>query len=81
MRTTLSMEERTYERVRMWAEQDGVSMNQWMVAAIDREDTRRRCEAHNDWLEANPDVADLLDEQDRIAEQRIAEASRKDRAA
>ena len=70
---TLSLDERLYEKMRAWADRDNVSINQWMVTALDREDTRRRNQAHNDWLVAHPELADALDEQDRIAERRFAE--------
>lgn len=73
MRTTVSLDEHLYEKVRAWADRDGASINQWMVAALDREDTRRRNQAHNDWLATHSDLADTLDEQDRIAEGRLAE--------
>ena len=73
MRTTLSLDERLYEKMRAWAGRDNVSINQWMVTALDREDTRRRNQAHNDWLVAHPELADALDEQDRIAERRLVE--------
>ncbi len=73
MRTTLSLDQHLYEKVRAWAGRDGVSINQWMATALDREDTRRRNQAHNDWLTAHPGLADALDEQDRIAERRLTE--------
>ncbi len=57
----------------MWADRDGVSINQWMATALDREDSRRRNQAHNEWLATHPELADALDEQDRIAERRLTE--------
>ena len=76
MRTTLVLDEALYHRVREWAKRDGVSLNQWLAAAIDREDSRRRSSAHNTWLRDNPEVADALEAQDRIAERNLADRDR-----
>lgn len=38
------------------AEDDGLSMNSWVQALLDREDMRRRCAAHERWMANNPDA-------------------------
>ncbi|MDR7304028.1 hypothetical protein [Haloactinomyces albus] len=76
MRTTLNLDEGTYGRAKRWAERDGASFSQWVAELIEREDTRRRCEAHAEWLAGNPDVAGQLDDQDAVADRRLAEGAR-----
>ncbi len=76
MRTTLVLDEGLYSRAREWAKRDGVSLNQWLAAAIDREDSRRRSSAHNTWLRDNQEIAEALEAQDRIAEGSRADRSR-----
>lgn len=36
------------------AERDGVSLNEWLAAAVDRETVRRKLEALNEWGRTNP---------------------------
>ncbi|MBA8823476.1 hypothetical protein FHX42_000805 [Saccharopolyspora lacisalsi] len=61
MRTTISLDQELYEHARQWAEADGVSANEWMIRALDREDTRRRHLAHNEWSRTNRDLLDQWD--------------------
>lgn len=61
MRTTISVDRELYEHARQWAEHDGISANEWMVRALDREDTRRRHLAHNEWARAHRDLLDSWD--------------------
>jgi hypothetical protein len=37
-----------------WAQRDGLSLNEWLAAAIERETVRRGLEALNDWAKAHP---------------------------
>lgn len=61
MRTTLSLDRELYEHARQWAETDGISANEWMIRALDREDTRRRHLAHNEWARTHRDLLDQWD--------------------
>lgn len=54
---TLRLSDEAYEAVRRYAEADHNSMNGWLEAVVDAEDTRRRCAAHGAWMKANPQVA------------------------
>jgi hypothetical protein len=54
---TLRLSDEAYEAVRRYAESDHRSMNGWLEAVVDAEDTRRRCAAHGAWMKANPQVA------------------------
>lgn len=31
-------------------------MNSWIDSALNVEDVRRRCDAHNQWMQANPNA-------------------------
>jgi hypothetical protein len=61
MRTTISLDRELYDHARQWAEQDGISANEWMIRALDREDTRRRHLAHNEWCRTHRDLLDQWD--------------------
>ncbi|MGW3472322.1 hypothetical protein ACWDKQ_28510 [Saccharopolyspora sp. NPDC000995] len=61
MRTTISLDPELYEHARRWAEADGISANEWMVRALEREDTRRRHIAHNEWHRTHRDLIDAWD--------------------
>ncbi len=54
---TLRLSDEQYEAVRRYAEADNASMNGWLEAVVDAEDTRRRCAAHGAWIRENPQVA------------------------
>jgi hypothetical protein len=43
-----------HAQAQQWAERDGLSLNEWLVAAVERETVRRGLEALNDWAKANP---------------------------
>ncbi|MBA8823552.1 ribulose-phosphate 3-epimerase [Saccharopolyspora lacisalsi] len=41
-----------------------------MLSPSDRQEARRRSQAHDEWSSTRPDIADLLDGQDRLADRR-----------
>jgi hypothetical protein len=45
-----------YEAVKRYADADRQSMNAWIEALLDGEDLRRRCAAHEQWMQAHPDA-------------------------
>jgi hypothetical protein len=53
-RFSLRLPDSVLGEARRWAERDGVSLNDWIAAAVDRETVRRRLEAHNEWAKASP---------------------------
>lgn len=53
-RFSLRLPESVRVEAKRWAERDGVSLNDWIAAAVDRETVRRRLEAHNEWVKDNP---------------------------
>jgi hypothetical protein len=53
---TLRLSDSVYDAVKQYAEADQKSMNAWLETVIDAEDMRRRCEAHDQWMRAHPDV-------------------------
>jgi hypothetical protein len=54
---TLRLSNAAYDAVKRYAEADHQSMNGWVERLLDAEDMRRRCAAHEAWMEANPHVA------------------------
>lgn len=54
---TLRLSETAYEAVKRYADADRKSMNTWIEGLLDMEDMRRRCEAHDQWLQEHPEVA------------------------
>jgi len=56
MKTTVALPDGLYQQIKRWAAKDGVSINSWMESALEREEFRRRCIAHGEWLAANPDI-------------------------
>jgi hypothetical protein len=60
MKTTIALPDQLYHAVKRWAAADGTSINSWMQEAIEREAFRRRCVAHGQWMDANPDIRDEL---------------------
>jgi hypothetical protein len=63
MRVDLPLRDGLYAKVAMWAAKDGISVEEWIERAADREEVRRRCIGHAEWLAENPDIQqDYLDE-------------------
>jgi hypothetical protein len=54
---TLRLSDAAYEVVKRYAAQDQQSMNSWIEGLVDIEDMRRRCAAHDQWLQAQPEAA------------------------
>jgi hypothetical protein len=54
---TLRLSDAAYEVVKRYAAQDQQSMNSWIEGLVDIEDMRRRCTAHDQWLQAHPAAA------------------------
>ncbi|KAA1250029.1 hypothetical protein F0Q45_11920 [Mycobacterium simiae] len=54
---TLRLSESAYEMVKCYADADQQSMNSWIESLLDFEDMRRRCVAHDEWMQAHPDAA------------------------
>ena len=53
---TLRLSDSAYEAVKQHAQADHTSMNAWIETVLDAEDMRRRCEAHNHWMQEHPHV-------------------------
>ena len=53
---TLRLSDSAYETVKRCADADQTSMNAWIEGLLDAEDMRRRCAAHERWLQDNPDA-------------------------
>ena len=60
MKTTIVLPDQLYHTVKHWAAADGTSINSWMHGALEREAFRRRCVAHGQWMDANPDIRNEL---------------------
>jgi hypothetical protein len=54
---TLRLSDAAYEVVKRYAAQDQQSMNSWIEGLVDIEDMRRRCTAHDQWMQAHPEAA------------------------
>jgi hypothetical protein len=52
---TLRLSETAYDMVRRYAEDDQKSMNAWVENLLDTEDMRRRCAAHDRWMQEHPE--------------------------
>lgn len=52
---TLRLPDALYETVRRYAEHDAQSMNAWIEGLLDTEDMRRRCAAHEEFLDRRPE--------------------------
>lgn len=63
------------------AERDGVSLNEWLVAAVDRETVRRKLEALNEWGRSNPPDLDQWEARQRDLADAEREAQRRRGAA
>lgn len=53
---TLRLTDEAYEAVKSHAAAEHRSMNAWIETVLDAEDMRRRCQAHDQWMSANPDA-------------------------
>jgi hypothetical protein len=53
---TLRLSDGAYEAVKRYAVADQQSMNSWIEGLLDVEDMRRRCAAHDQWMQAQPDA-------------------------
>lgn len=58
---TLRLSESNYEALRRHAESDGASMNAWVEGLLEVEDMRRRCAAHQAWLQENPEAVSFAE--------------------
>lgn len=56
---TLRLSDAAYETVKRYADADQQSMNSWIEGLLDIEDKRRRCAAHDQWLQDHPDASAL----------------------
>ncbi|KAA1251379.1 hypothetical protein F0Q45_04610 [Mycobacterium simiae] len=45
--------------VRRYAEADRKSMNSWIEGLLDIKDMRRRCQAHDQWMQEHPEAAEF----------------------
>ena len=76
MKTTVALPDALYQEIKKWAARDGVSINSWMETALEREEFRRRCMAHGEWLTANPDLTRGYEEGGSAAELDLEDAGR-----
>jgi hypothetical protein len=53
---TLRLSDDAYAAVKRYADADQQSMNSWIEDLLDIEDMRRRCAAHDRWMEARPEA-------------------------
>lgn len=53
---TLRLSDTAYESVKRYADEDQQSMNSWIENLLDVEDMRRRCAAHDQWMQAHPEA-------------------------
>jgi hypothetical protein len=74
MQTTVALPDALYQNIKQWAARDGVSVNSWMESALEREEFRRRCIAHGEWLSSNPDVRCEYEESGLAAELDLEDA-------
>ena len=54
MKLSLRLPDDVHTQAQAWAERDGLSLNEWLAAAVERETVRRGLDALNDWAKANP---------------------------
>jgi len=54
---TLRLSDSVYEAVKRYAGDDQKSMNSWIGSLLDVEDMRRRCDAHDRWMQDHPEAA------------------------
>ncbi|GAA4388007.1 hypothetical protein [Tsukamurella soli] len=52
---TLRLSDSAYEAVKRYADADRTSMNTWIEGVLDVEDMRRRCDAHDRWMQQHPE--------------------------
>jgi hypothetical protein len=53
---TLRLSDSAYAAVRRYAEADKLSMNAFIESLLDFEDMRRRCGAHDRWMQEHPEA-------------------------
>ncbi len=53
---TLRLSDSAYAAVKRHAQADGLSMNAFIEGLLDGEDMRRRCEAHDRWMQEHRDA-------------------------
>jgi hypothetical protein len=53
---TLRLSDSAYAAVRRYAEADNLSMNAFVESLLDIEDMRRRCSAHDRWMQEHPEA-------------------------
>jgi hypothetical protein len=51
---SLHLPDKLLAEIRRWAETDGKSVEEWIVAALDRESLRRGLLVHSEWVKDNP---------------------------
>lgn len=56
-RLGLNLPDDTHAQVKRRADDAGVSMHSWIVAAIERENFRQLCQEANDWWAQHPEAA------------------------
>ena len=76
MKITIARPDDLYDIVNHWAAADDTSINSWMRESIEREAFRRRCIAHEQWMDANPAIQDELLAQVKAASQEIDDLRR-----
>lgn len=52
---TLRLSDAAYDAVKRYADADEQSMNSWIEGLLDVEDMRRRCAAHDQWMQDHPE--------------------------
>jgi hypothetical protein len=52
--SSLHLPDKLLTEIQRWAEADGKSVEEWMVAALDRESLRRGLLVHSEWVKDNP---------------------------
>jgi hypothetical protein len=58
---TLRLSDDAYAAVKRYADTDQQSMNSWIEGLLDVEDMRRRCAAHDRWMEAHPEAVSFAE--------------------
>ena len=53
---TLRLSDSAYAAVKRYAEADKLSMNAFIESLLDVEDMRRRCGAHDRWMQEHPEA-------------------------
>lgn len=58
---TVRLPDDAYDAVKQHAEGDQVSMNAWIEGVLDQEDMRRRCAAHERWMQSSSEARALAE--------------------